>query len=120
MIAGGAALAAVDKERPSAAHLAWLLGLEVEGARLGYGGVVHGVLAVAELVVCGGEGAGVDNALLIGIHEADALAGVAVGVDVPFTCATDEVSRLLVVSVVLCGPALKGLAASGEATLRCF
>jgi hypothetical protein len=112
-------LATVDEESAATAHLAGLLRVEIECAGSGDGGIVHGVLAVAELILGSGERANVAHALLVGIHVANTLARVAVGVDVPLASSTDEVASLLVVCVVLGGAALQGLAACGKATLRC-
>ena len=104
-VSARAALASVDEEGASAAHLAGLLGLQVEGAGPRDGRGVHGVFAVAELVPRCGEGAHVLDALLGRLHEAGATATVAVGVDSPDSGSSDEVAGVLIVGVGLGGSA---------------
>ena len=79
----GAALAAMDKEAATATHLRRLLRVQVEGARLGDGRVMHGVLAVPEFILGSGQWARVDHALLGWIHVAFILPRVGMRVDRP-------------------------------------
>ena len=60
----------MNEEAASSTHLRRLLGIQIEGAWLGNGRVMHGVLAVAELVLGSGERAGVNDALLGRVHVA--------------------------------------------------
>ena len=99
VVTAGATLAPVDEERPATAHLGWLEGLEVEGARTGHRGVMHSILAISEAVLGGRERARVDHALLVWVHVACTLSRVSVRVDVPLARSPDEVARLLIVSV---------------------
>ena len=75
---------------------------------------MHGILAVAELILGGRQRTGVAHTLFFGIHVARALARVAVGVDVPLATATDEVTGVLVIGVSLCGSGGQGLAALSQ------
>ena len=81
----GAALAAMDEEAATATHLGRLLRVQVEGARLGDGRVMHGVLTVPELILGSGQRACVDHALLRWIHVAIILPRVGMCVDRPVT-----------------------------------
>ena len=99
LISSCAALAAVHEEGTTAAHLIGLLRIEVEGARTGHGGVVHGVLAVGKLVLGRRQGPGVNNALFFRVHVARALSRVTMGINMPIIRATDEVPGVLIVGV---------------------
>ena len=81
----GAALAAMDEEAATAAHLGRLLRVQVEGTRLGDGRIMHGVLAVPELIFGSGQWARVDHALLGWIHVAFILPRVGMCVYGPLT-----------------------------------
>ena len=81
----GAALAAMDEEATTAAHLGRLLRVQVEGARFGDGRIMHGVLAVPELILGSGQWPSVDHALLGWVHVAFILPRVGMCVYGPLT-----------------------------------
>ena len=74
---------------------------------------MHGVLAISELILSGGEGACVNNTLLSWVHVSIILSGVSMSVNCPLTGATHKMTSVLIVCVMLCRTRVKGLAALG-------
>ena len=106
----------MDEEGTTTTHLIGLLGVEIERAGSGDRGIVHGVLAVAELILSSGQWTSVHNALHLRVHVSIILARVPMSVDSPLTRATMEMASVLIVSVGHLRTSGEGLAALGQAS----
>lgn len=90
----------MNEEVRATAHLARVLRGQHEGARA-LNGLMHDVLATAELVSIGRQGSSIDNALLVWVEVSGSLAAVAVDVDGPGSRSSSEPSGLLVEGIHL-------------------